>query len=390
MKQRYAIAVFLSIFLFAVISSTLGALQDRYIAYYGLTNAQQGLPASLLNIGSIAALITSLWVMGRVAKPHLVWISSAVTVLLLLPLGAPPAFAAFSMMFLLMGVSVGYTDTLASSVIADLYTGKRAAMLMCVLHATFGTAGIVSPIAFRSMMNAGIPWHRLYAVLAALGGVMLVYMIPVCLAQLRAARTRPAGNGQSATGQKLTIAESKRFLKDRDSVMLLLGMFAYGMFLSSISIWIQRFVGVELGNEALGAPALSLFWLGLTASRLISPLIRVRPVALIRVSSFAAAVLIAVGIALGDAAFMCAAGALTGLISGATIPLLMHEACSRYSHNTLMATTFLLLSVYVAQSVFPPVVGAAASAFGLTAAMYVCPAALLLCGGAAMMIKTKQ
>ena len=134
----------MALLIFALINSTLGALLTRYIDQYGLTESRQGLPVSMLNAGCIAALISSFWAMGRVPKPRLLWIASAATVALLIPLGLPPPFAVFSGTFLLIGFTVGYTDTLASSCIADIYEGKRAVFMMCVLHAAFGTAGVVS------------------------------------------------------------------------------------------------------------------------------------------------------------------------------------------------------------------------------------------------------
>ena len=383
-KTRYAVCIFLSLFFFAIINSTLGALLTETINHYHLVESQQGLPVSMLNIGCIAALISSLWIMGRVRKPHLVWIASTASVLLLVPMGLPPSFAVFTAMFLLMGLAVGYTDTLASSIIADLYNGKRAAVMMCMLHATFGMAGIVSPLAFQSMMQAGLSWNGVYTVLFFVGVAFLAYIVPVSVSQ---ARSAPA---QHASSQRLTLAEIGRFFKTRASVMLLCAIFFYGFFISAIAIWVDRYVRVGLGSAELGALSLSLFWLGLAASRLISPLLKVKPATLIYWSAFSTAALVAAGIATGSAPIMCAASGLGGLLSGSIIPMLIHIACQQYKSNTLMATTFLLLGLYVAQSICPPMMGVIASSAGLTAAMWVAPIAVTLCGFAAWMVEKAE
>jgi len=380
-KARYAACIFLSLFIFAIINSTLGALLTRYIDHYALAESGKGVPVSMLNIGCIAALISSLWVMGRIHKPHLQWIASVATVLLLIPLGLPPTFAVFSTTFLLLGVAVGYTDTLASSSIADLYDGRRAVAMMCVLHAVFGIAGVACPLAFRAMMSAGLPWYRIYTVLMSAGVAMLTFIIPV---SVMTARHTPV---QSTDRQRITWAEVRSFFGKRSRLMMLCAIFFYGFYLSGITVWIDRYICVGLSDAGLGALSLSLFWLGLTLSRLLTPLLRVNPTVLIRWSCFATAALVAAGVATGSAPVMCGAGALAGLTSGAIIPLLMHIACQQYKENTLMASTFLFLALYFSQSICPPLMGLIETAWGLTAVMMACPVTVCLCGGAAFFVE---
>jgi len=382
-KTRYAICIFLALLIFAVVNTTLGALLTRYIDHYQLIESQQGLPVSMLNIGCIIAITSSLWVTRWIKKQHLVWLASAATVLLLIPQGFPPPFPVFSALFLLIGISVGYTDVLASSSIADLYDGKRAATMMCILHAVFGAAGIVMPLVYSVMMNAGLPWNGIYTVLFGIGACMLAYIIPVSISRARHLTL------QGVVNQRFTRGDLQRFFKDQGSIMILVAIFFYAFFLSAITIWIDRYVGVGLGNKNLSALSLSLFWVGLTLSRLLTPLLNIKPPVLIRWASLATAATLVIGIALHNAPLMCATSVLAGLFSGATIPLLLHIACQKYKSNTLMATTFLFLAIYASQSIAPPIMGFIASTWGLTIAMLLCPAAVGLCGLAAFMIRAE-
>ena len=334
-KAKFTVSIFLALFLFAIINSSLGVLLTHYIDHYGLTESQQGLPASLLNVGCITALVTSMWVMGRVRKPRLMWIASAATVALLIPLGLPPAFALYAALFLLLGITVGYTDTMSSSSIADMYDGKNAVAVMCALHAVFGVAGIIAPLSFNALINAGLPWNGIYVVLLCVGAAMLMYIIPV-----NASRARQT-TVQSTAGQKITREGIARFFKNRINLIIIISLFMYGLYLSAITIWIERYISVGLGSAGYGALSLSLFWLGLTLSRLIVPFIRIGPVKFTRWSALLASALLLTGIALNNALLMCVISALTGLCSGAVIPVMLHLVCRQSKANTMMATTHL-------------------------------------------------
>ena len=383
-KARRAACVFLAMFLFALVNGTMGPLLTKTIDHYALAESQQGLAVAMLNVGCIAALLSSLWVMGRIKKPNLLWLASAATAALMAPLAIPPPFGAYASLFLLVGVALGYTDTLSSSSIADLYAGdeRKSAAMMCMLHAVFGSAGILSPIAYRALMDAGLAWNRIYWILCAFGAAALAYIAPT--------GARWAREAERADAARVSLAEMGRFVRDRGRALILLAIFLYGAYLSGVTVWIDRYVSVTLGRADLGALSLSLFWLGLTASRLISPLIRLRPTTLIRIACYATSAILAVGIAASNAAFLCAAGAVAGLFSGAIIPLLLHVACRQYPSNTLLATTFLFLALYSAQSVFPPMMGYIESVGGLRLAMLVCPAALFGCGLAAQFMRGEK
>ena len=64
-------AVCLSTIFLATVNSSHGALLTPMIAHYDLASSQQGYPNSAQNIGCIAAMFTSLWVIGRLRKQTL-------------------------------------------------------------------------------------------------------------------------------------------------------------------------------------------------------------------------------------------------------------------------------------------------------------------------------
>ena len=182
MKQKnvlYALCVFLCLILFALFSTSQGVLLTPMVAHYGLTESQQGATNAALNIGCAAALLTSLFVMGRVSKPRLMLMAFCLTILFILPAALKPSFVLLTGIYLLVGVAVGYIDTLASSAMADLFHGKMAARMMGALHAMFGVGGMVSPVVMGSLMRGGLQWNQVYLVLAGIGLLFALFVLPV-------------------------------------------------------------------------------------------------------------------------------------------------------------------------------------------------------------------
>ena len=86
-------SVCLSAVFLAAVNSSHGALLSPMISHYGLSSSQQGYPNSAQNIGCIAAMFTSLWVIGRLRKQTL--LTAAVALMaLLMSLSLLPSFPA--------------------------------------------------------------------------------------------------------------------------------------------------------------------------------------------------------------------------------------------------------------------------------------------------------
>ncbi|NLG24765.1 MAG: hypothetical protein GX558_05370 [Clostridiales bacterium] len=383
-KGAYALCVFLCVFLFAVANSTHGALLTREVDFYRLDSYRKGMAVAAQNLGSLAALISSLWVIGALSKPRLLWLATAATAALLLPIGLAPAFPVFVALFGLLGVSVGYIDTLASSAMADLYQGKAAARMMCVLHAVFGTAGIACPLLFQWMLRSGAVggWNQIFLWIAGLGGLILLYAVPV------ARRREKETNAQGAAMQRFTMNGFARFFHAGRPLMLLAVSFN-SLYLAGIAVWVNRYVGETLGSPDLGSLALSMLWVGTTASRLLTPLLPFSPVKIIGWSSLASAALLAIGVLSGSAVAMCAATLLAGLLAGANIPLILHVVSDQFRENTAMATTITFIALYVAQSISSPLMGAIESVWGLAAGMLLCAASLAISGGFAFLMRRR-
>jgi len=114
--------------------------------------------------------------------------------------------------------------------------------------------------------------------------------------------------------------------------------------------------------------------------RLGAPLLRITPVRYIRLTCVLGGAALAAGVLSGNAAVMCGATVLSALLAGAVIPMILHVSCERFSENTMLATTAVLLCVYAGQALGPAVIGQMEGALSIGAGILACAVMLALSG----------
>ena len=127
---------------------------------------------------------------------------------------------------------------------------------MCVMHACHGLSGIVSPLLLGAMLGASGNMPRAYLTILAIGlsrGRALAGQRPHPLKR----RRRAAGTADARPAFRLFGDPTLRAL----AICILF----YGIHLSGMIVWIDRYVDVGL-QSALGALALAFLYAGLTAS----------------------------------------------------------------------------------------------------------------------------
>lgn len=380
----FALCSFLCLFMISFINSTHGVFLTPIIDAYGLKDSAQGLTSAAQNIGGLLALISSMWLLGRVTKPKLLVMGTILLIVVLVPMGFAPPFPALLGLTVVMGLSVGYLDTLSSASIADLYRGGEAARMMSILHAIFGIGGILAPILMRKLLGAGMQWNGIYLLLAGIVVAMLAYIAPTSVRWNKLAAQSPTKD------QRPTLEGISGFFRDRTRLCLLGALICYAASLCVISIWLDRFVDIGLSGGELGAIGLSLFWFGVTACRLLTSVIRIAPVKYIRWGLLLAGVVLLPGILIGNAVVMVVAVSISGLISGSTIPMILHLNSEQYPGNTAMATNIMFFFVYSAQVICPPLLGMIEARFGMAAVMLVAPILSIIGGGFAFFARMPE
>ncbi len=374
-RQKWLLtaAVCLSTVFLAAVNSSHGPLLSPMIERYALTDSQQGYPNSAQNIGCIAAMFTSLWVIGRLRKQTLLTAAVGLMALLMLPLSLLPPFPVYLGLYALVGVAYAYMDAIASSMIADLHTGKNSARMMCVMHACHGLSGIVSPLLLGAALGVDGNMPRAYLAVLAIGAVTLAFLWPVnARVHLSEAAARP---------EPLSKRQLAAFFGNPTLRALAIAILFYGVHLSGMIVWIDRYVEVGL-QSTLGALALAFLYAGLTGSRLIVPLLRVRPMTYICFSCLLSAALTILGLCVGNAVVMCACVLACSLVSGALVPVILGTACAGFSSNTLLASTLMNLCMLAGNCISSPLIGMIESRAGMGWGMAVCAVALVAAAAA--------
>lgn len=385
MKRRnlvYTTVIFLAFVIFAAVNTSHSMLLSELIDSFGLTSAQQGSAYTLQNIGCLAALFLMLPLTGRIRKPLLYILTMAVMFGSLLPMSFAPNYPVFTAACGLMGLAMGFVDTLSSSMIADMYKGERASGMMCILHAIFGVGSIASTALIGALQGRGVTWDRVYLLYGVTGMVFAVLILLPTVMQLR--RTDLPKESRA----KVSGRDFREIWKTPAHRTVLILVLCYGTAQGGLQSWMDRFVDVGLGGT-LGTLSMLLWWIGLTVSRLSSSVLKIPALTYVRWGSAAGAAVIAAGIFSGEPVVMCICSGLYTLVCGSVVPIALAHLCNGFHGNSLFATTLVMACNFAGQAAGPALIGAADSLWGMRAGMCVGIAAIALCAATAFLSSRK-
>jgi len=361
--------------LLSSIFSLQGYLLDDVIACYSLSDSAKGLAAAVAMVCGVGALLLSFFLIGRVRKFTLLKAAFLLCSLALIALCLKPSFAVFVLLWGAIGLGLGFVDTLLSACMSDLYHGeeKKATRMMCMLHMTYGLASMAAPLLFGLLISRGAAWYMMYSVAGGFGLLLLIFTFIAARKGGEDGLGGPAASGDA----DLSFGRILKTVTAGPLPFFILAMFFHGYFLSGLNTWITRYVGDTLGSP-LRDISLTFLFAGVMLSRFLFPFTGLKPEKYIRVSCILSAALMLAAVLTGSAWAAVILTALSGLAFGATIPCMLNLACESVQGNTMLATTPMMLALYLGQAVSPPVIGALESAAGLRWGMLSCCVIMLV------------
>lgn len=351
---------------FAVQGSLLSAMID----HYQLNAASQGAANTLAFAGGITALASAFALQGRWQKRTLVRAAVLLCAAGLLLLWLAPNYSVYAAAWFVAGFGLGLMDTLLSACMADLYTGRQAVRMMCILHTVYGLSSVFSPMGYAAMLAGGMAWKRIYLVIAA-AGVMIV------AGALIVRRWNGMAERAAAGAQRVSLGRILPDLRKGGLLWLTAAMLFHGVFLSGLNTWINRYADGLAGSIAI--PAQSCVFLGLMLSRLLMPFLPIDSKKYVAAGGMAGALALCAGLLMPNGWALRALLMLSSLLFGALIPCMLTIGCERNKANTLLATTGMMLALYLGQALSSPVIAALESAVSLRAGMMLCAAAMAAC-----------
>lgn len=372
--QRYCLtAVLLMGMMFlAAIFTLQGALLTSLIAHYEVADSVQGFASSAASIGGVVALVSSFFLIGKLPKLLLLRLAVATCAVFLALMKVSPTFAVFVVMWFALGIGMGYLDMLVSSCMSDLYEGRAATRMMCILHTSYGIISSLVPVIYGNLLDKGVFWNNIYLYVAAAGAVLLLLFIFA----IRYARTDK--KDEPTAENRLTFSDMRTIMSRGVLPALVCAMFCQGIYLGGFNTWIDRYVSVTLGSD-LGSLSLSLMFFGVMISQLTLAFAPVSPVKYIKYAGLAAGIFLLAAMPFKNGVAMCVGMVLSGVCFGAFIPCTLDVGCAATPESSMFATTAMMLAVYLGQAVAPPVIGALGAAFNLHVGIVFCIIFTFLC-----------
>lgn len=343
--KSFTLSLLLAVGGYAVAVTATPVLLNHFINEYGLVSAQQGMMTSMISFGSILSSFLIMLLLGRVKKTFMIVISAIMQALMLALVGFSTSLAALLAACVLLGLGCGLVDTYANSCIVDVNRGNSA-KYMGALHGVFGVGSLATPILIQFIL-LGTGWRGAYFTLAAIVGVTAVQFMMVADA---------AGKNismEEMNEPKLTRSEVKAYFTSSHNLLLLLAC----VFLAAGQIgflgWIVRYMTVVYGTEAMGATAITMFWIFGTISRFGAPQLPVDPMKLHIWGAILAGVILLAAIFSGSAVVMLIAAGFIGFLSAPCIPLLLNEGMARYRSRTTLPTNVIFFAMRITYVLMP-------------------------------------
>jgi fucose permease len=169
------------------------------------------------------------------------------------------AFLFFAAMLGLSGIAIGVFKTGALALIGDLSSSTTEhTSIMNMLEGFFGIGAIVGPAVLARLLEAGLPWTRLYLLAGVLCAILTV--VASLVRYPETARTTVAG------GVRGTVAT----VKNPYVVAFSTAAFLYVGVEAAVYVWMPTLLAGYSGNAAaLAAYAVSLFFLLRAAGRFL-------------------------------------------------------------------------------------------------------------------------
>ena len=370
--ERTLITVFLllcMVFLSSVFA-VQGSLLSTMIDHLQLDAARQGTANTMAFAGGIVALVSAFALQGRWKKRTLLKAAILTCAAGLVLMWLAPNYGLYVAAWFITGFGLGLMDTLLSACMADLYSGKQAVTMMCILHTAYGLSSVFSPMAYAWLLSASIPWKRIYLLIAAVGT-----MIVLCALVIR--RLRRMEDPEQLAQQTISLRGILPALSKGRLLWLVAAIFFHGIFLSGLNTWINRYADTLPGNIAI--PAQSCVFLGLMLSRLLMPFLPVKTEKYVVAGGLLGGIALVIGLLFPNGWILRGMLILSSLLFGALIPCVITLACERQRSNTLLATTGIMLMLYLGQAVSSPLIAMLESAIHLQAGMFLCAACMVIC-----------
>ena len=367
-----AVATFLIFGMNGLVFASWAARIPAVTEALNLTSGQMGTLLLCTAVGSLLALPSAGWVVGRIGTANTVRLAGIVA-------GAAGAAIAFSLMaasvpataiaLFFFGIGIGLWDVAQNIEGADV-EHRLERTIMPQFHAAFSGGAFLGALigAGLSQLGVGLPEHLLViaAVAVALALAVPKYFLPHEAVEIH------DGGGSAAKGPAAW----------RDGRTLLIGVVVLGATLTegAGNDWIAKAAVDGLGaSESTGALLFALFVLAMTIMRFLGgkAIDKFGRVAVLRASMAAAALGLALFVFAGNVVLAGVGAALWGIGAALAFPMGMSAAADDPKHAAARVSVVSTIG-YIAFLAGPPLLGYLGDQTGVHLALLAIGAPILL------------
>ena len=383
----FIIGVNMMMFMIAIGTSTQGTMLSNYIDYYKLASVRQGLMSTIQSTGQFAALFGVGLLAGRFRKSRLMLVFDAAICVVFFLLAQGTAFPAFLCFYFLYGFSIGFVDSMSSSLMVD-YFGSRSAVFMNVLHGVYGVGGLIGPLLASWCAARGMKWQSTLTVIGCLfTAATLFYTAGAFL-------NRNVGEAdksiQDTKEKPHTGRDLKEYLSKKKSWLVLIGSFLYGGHQIGITVWIVRYIEVYLKAPKWAALTLSVFWVAVAISRFAVPHLPISKFNMLLWGNLISGAAMIAGILSGNGFMMFLCVAVCGLAEGIILPLNLDISCHYIEHNTSLGSAMVSCLLHLGFVIMPMIMAYVINEFSITPGMMIPAAFSLAAAVIALMLKKED
>jgi len=365
-RSSIRIGIYLMMYGFGFTLTMIAPMLPRMIEEYALTLEQGSAFMTFMNAGGVLGVVLTGILGDRMRKNLLFFIGYAVLFLGMFAAGSAHIFGLLLALFFVMGASSRVVDTISNALITENYrTG--AGRYLNMMHMSISLGSLSGPVTLRALMDLNISWQNTFHFLGSF--CLILFLIGLFL--VRGVAHTQHGYSKPEKGKPI-------WLNPTVIIAGLLILFYTGHQII-LNVWSSMFMEEVFALSPLAASlSTTLFWLGIAISRLIGSraLTNNNARTLIRWGALLGGLALAVAVLSRNPMLTMAGFALSGLLSGATIPILIHLVTHTYPGRASQVTSTLYLFSISSSIAFPWLCGRVADSWGFRAGFLISAASL--------------
>ncbi|RCX16900.1 fucose permease [Anaerobacterium chartisolvens] len=372
--------IYLSFISLGLPDSLLGSSWPIMNADLGVAVGSAGFVSMIVSGGTIVSSLFSHRMIHRFGTGKVTVASVAMTAVALLGFSISPSFPWLLACAVPLGLGAGAVDSGLNEFVAEHYEAKH----MNWLHCFWGVGAMLGPVLISALTRSGHNWRSGYFSISMIQFVLVVLLL-LSLFMWKKYESPSNGHTEPTQGDK---ARHGLFapLREKGAAFAMVGFFLYTSVEALMILWGASYL-VKIKNilPVSAAGWMSLFFLGITAGRMLSGFISIKlsNEALIRIGT----VLIIVGVVfmllpLPVVVTICAL-IVIGIGLAPIYPSMLHQTPVYFGKGNAQATMGLQMAfAYSGTTLMPPVLGQLFSRVSFSLMPYVllaCALVLLAC-----------